>query len=348
MITGKTTNKLNLSNGDIQAYRTVLKFIMSLELRHGDQLPGHDFLRSNLKLGNNTLSKAMQLMNSDGVVSSKNRSKTTLIDINKASIPLFNIAVIQPERLSGISAIYHLYLRQALAKRHCCVLNFFLEEKLKPRNTGRDIDISDIQRLPIAISSQSIDAVINTDRITGTKTPVMQFGSEARNWGVNIDIHGMIQAAVTELQKRGCKHLAIISNIGNFKHPSVMNYPITNNGLEAKQGMEIVKDLLSKPEALRPDGIICSDDYVTQGVTAGIATNTGWQPLIAARVNQQLKLPFFLPVISYVLNAEKLMETSAEILLDGLLSNGRNKQLLKITHHSVEETIEYIKLKILE
>lgn len=348
-----TTKSMNyhISPGGKNAYRVVLNYIRANGLKPGDRLPGHDKLRRSLKLGNNTLSEAIQLMAADGVVTSVRRSRTVIADLSSASVPLWRVAVVASPRPSGIHSLYNLFLRQELIINNCQDVSFV------PPNDYRQLEhpfsIAKVNNLEQEVKLNNLDAIISFYPLAPCAIPILNFTSGPDDWGVKIDIKGMIDDGIKELKKHGCQRLLVISTGDHPEEEPVENGNYSKskwNGFEClsarklgpgtKLGLALAKDLLARPEEQRPQGIVCSDDFTAQGLSIGIAAKSEWRPIVAVRSNTHLPISYFLPVITLGLDPEKLAKAIVAKVVEVLLNPNAKRELTRVAYHDIGQLTE--------
>ncbi|MCF7847765.1 MAG: GntR family transcriptional regulator [Kiritimatiellales bacterium] len=309
-----------------------MKYIVSEHLGAGAALPSHEVLRERLRVGNDTLSQAMQLLAADGVVKTARRIRTVVADPARASIRLWTVALALPPEISAFTSLLHSCLRQSLNQHNCADLTF-----MRPPERRWVIQDShpaaDYIGLDQAAASGEIDAIVAMDRVICRHVPVCRITHHDNDFGVLLDNDAMIADALGVLRRRGSNRPLIIATGEKPRGREIPQLPFVmeEDGPEgrwlriykrpeARQGILLADWLLNLPSAERPDGIVCTDDHVTLGLTAALLRHPAFRVPITTCSNRQIPLPFLLPVIRYEIDVVEVASLTVRLLVDTLLA----------------------------
>lgn len=335
----KTISKIRTKPSVRDVYCRLIKYILKNGLAEGDPLPPHELLRKELKVGNDTLSQAIQLLTYDGVLKTVRRVNTVVADPSKASIHLWTVALAMPPEISAFSSLLQAYLHQSLSRNGCADRTY-----VRPHESQWIIEdehpASDFTGLEQAAASGEVDAIISRDKLICKYVPVCRVSHHDVVFGITYETMDVVKDSQEVLARRGVARPLIVMVGEKQTSLPIPRLPFacmeTKNDAdwlriskqpEARQGLMIAEYLLSLPSKQRPSGIICSDDHVTLGISAGLIKDPAYRPLMTSLSNRQLPLPFLLPVIRYEMDIEALAEKTIEVLTQGLLSN--NKIMIK-------------------
>ena len=314
-------------------YRRLVKYILTNKLTEGDPLPSHELLRKQLKVGNDTLSQAIQLLTHDGVLKTVRRIATAVADPSKASIHLWTIGIALTPEVSSFSSLLQATLSRTLNRYGCSDQTFIrpADDKWLAENEQPAAHFNGLEQ---AAAAGEVDAIISEENVSCKYVPVCRVSHHPTPFGVIYDNQSMVKDSLGVLNRRNSNHPLIILT-GERQHGEIhpaLPFACLEKGNhadhlrihskpQARQGVQIADWIMGLPKAARPDGIICTDDHLTVGLTAALLKEPGYRPPITSYSNKQLPLPFLLPVIRYEIDVEQLAETTVRVLTNGLLTD---------------------------
>lgn len=323
-------SSIRLTNRSKLAYRKVMLYILRQQLEAGDRLPGQEQIREMLAIGSSPLNEALQKMRQDGVLEGRRKFGTVIRDLSRGSVSLFTVGIAQEEGLSGMNTLYFSFIREALLRAQCHPISFLIPKQKTSASASYDI-----QEL-VSFELAQCDAIVSNHPITQCPCPVFQFGAGPMTWGIEIDISGMIQDAFEELCSRGCQSVLILSTTEPDTEittsPKVHFHALTS-ALGTHLGVSLAKQFFPSTENQAYDGVICTDDHVTLGLTASFSARGIFNLPIITRTNRQLPISFFSEVIPYEIDAEQFAKQSVDLMLNRLLEEQSNSKVIKIKYH---------------
>jgi DNA-binding LacI/PurR family transcriptional regulator len=339
-----------ISPESFEAYRECLRYIRRRGLKKGDRLPPQSELRKKLKICQGTLSKALDWLVDDEVLTRKRRVGTFLLETypQKPVPPIWNVGVAVPMfqwNQTWPRLTYEVH--RALVRHQCQDRIYMLSPRAAPDSEIDHRSLGDYTGLAGDVAAGSIDAVITHTRLDSGEVPVCHLiGPEDAEFGVLSDTAATGGEAATGLIRDGCRRLSLVLNGTSPKDavPCWENFrrALSDAGLPCpperllafgegrKAGFHLADHLLSLPASERPDGLVVLDDHVASGLTVALRARVDYRPALAVLVNRQTSEEFLLPVTRYENDLELLARLAVEKLVDWLLDPDRPQTALKV------------------
>ncbi len=333
----------------LRTCKRLVQYIYEHDLEAGDRLPPQAELRRLLGKNNYTLGSAMQALASQGVVARKTCVGTVIRDLDAIGAIPWSVGVATVEApLDGeLSVFANLTLRvqTTLNRLGCRCLAYSCpagKEVDRLRLFGllrHDVEDQQLDGLVmLTMLAQDEWAMLREARIPIVHLPFW----EGAPGGVVLDELSLVHEAMGLLAGLGCRRFGVISVHQPDSRPRFLaglEQGLADAGrsdadgewLDGRFGMaageRVARQLLARPKAQRPDGLIVLDDYVALGLTNVLAQEAGYRPSIVAAVNRQLPLRFALPVYRYLIDLDDMAHRAVKLLQRRLLRPGQADEL---------------------
>ena len=321
--TNKTPRNGNMGLRTEHAKQSVVRYIRDMRLKSGDKLPPNELIRTELGLGNATITRAINALKEDGVLSTKRRVGTYVGDPEADGHPARIIGIgAQKSGDPGIgpfySCLFH-YLSTYLHDQGCQAILFHC----KPTHGESAVELGYFPGLQRSVEEHRLDGVLLMVDIsqaawdwleTRKMHPVFVGATAHVPVGVMIDYSTLAQQAIDELLRQGFTKPAIViasGVIGDFVRPvfSQMTRHLPNFDPDRfyfapsiRKTKDIAEELLRRPRSEQPDGLAILDDQIALELIAGLVRqklNGGkYLPPFVVHTNKQIPMTFPLSPIT--------------------------------------------------
>lgn len=324
----------------IKAYRLVLRYLRTRQMKTGELLPAQPQLRQELGFGNDTLVKAMKWLMEDGVLERRQRVGTMVCDISKATLVDHKVvlAMVSHTKLANEPFYGNLmrsldgYVGQILGAQmriitqrdtESCLSKWPLESFTGLKEL---IDAGDVDAVICPIGT----AVQDVQQVMSMGIPWLHVSSwEQPLCGVAIDPKPMLMEACQMLIERGCQRISLVNYRmripeqprlweGYSQASSELGFemqPILVTGeISIDAGRRLAQRLLQMPLDQRPDGLMLIHDTVASGVTDVLRDQLAYRPQIAVHANVPGSVIFGIPVIRFDVDIYKLARQTVDLL----------------------------------
>jgi len=331
-----------------QACRLILRYIHGHGIQQGSRLPSQTELRQELRLGNDTLGEAMQVLVANGILTRQRKVGTIIEDPHRPAMGLWAVVIAPNDHHAhGYYGMVEFFLRKFLTQRGCEDRTFSSEPGLPVDRPRR---LRDYPGLHDSVEAGLIDVVIASEGMVTEQVPVFCLtATPYADWGVVIDIKYMLQ---------DCWNRHFRSGAANFRptivHPAHPTYLAechvdldqramadlcpTGTGMDVVTydppgllgGQEAARQVLARPSIDRPTLLLCLDGHAAMGLAESIAEHPGYRPHIVTLIPRQAPLLYRLPVTAYEVDVEQLAAQAADQIITAMLKPDADQGL---THY---------------
>lgn len=337
-------SQLPANNQVRQCCKDIVRLIHTRGLGVGDALPKQEDLRQELKYSNNTITPAMQILTSAGMLSRKRRSGTVIENTQAVPRGLWRVGMAVGTMAQELGGQFLTTLYRCLNERidaAGCLGRFYLRTK---NNNGQPHPLEDFSGLVEDLAYGSLDGLLTPaflvrDAITDMEkrgVPLCSVaGCEFAKCGVQLNHFGSVQKSVKLLAANGCKRPILVSNIAPMDGYSAFwegfKCGLSEMGMTADTsqlvvgdllggGVEIATRLLAMPPQDRPDGIIVVNDIMGLGLAGVLRESAGYRPMIIVQTNRQIPLVYAVPVIRLEVDIDELAAQAVDLLISQMLN----------------------------
>lgn len=332
-----------------QAKRMIVRHVRDLNLQPGDRIPSYQKLRSELGLGDATITRAVKSLKSDGVLITRRRAGMYVVD-SEAGGHYGRVVGLAALRAGdrGVGPFYS-YLLQALQaefQSHGCRSELFYQNPTVEDTVGLEL----LPGLERSISTGLLDAVVLTANIDHQSWQHLEeegmypcfVGAYTHSpRAVFLDVGGAMRSMVCELIMRGCRRPALIGGDGVVREliwpafcdmlkdvggadPEWLYF--TGSGVEGAR--QIAARILACDVADRPDGIAILDDMAALAFTSYLVRErSDYAPQFAVMAHRQIALEYpFKDIMMFECDIDELARNTAEITLQYLVGGKRRTE----------------------
>lgn len=306
----------------------------------GEALPRQEVLRRELGVGNATITGAMALLTTHGVLARIDRVGTQVADLQAAVPGLWQVGLTTylPAQPLGSSYFADLFMRLQChllaAGCACCLYHQPL-----PRSDGLPPFLSTYSDLLLAADAGAIDGIVTAGligaathaRLAAGPVPAVELhGWEGSYRGVVVDQYPLGQQGVRLLAARGCRRFAWVQarppelyqqrgwqgfcqGLADCDRPASAGAPYSG-GFGFAGGQQVAAELLALPRALRPGGVIVNDDWIALGLATALQAAGSYDPALVVQTNRQTPLVFPLPVLRFEVDGDEMARQAVALL----------------------------------
>ena len=324
-----------------RAKRLLVRYIREQGLERGDCLLPQNELRRQLDVGAVTISRAVQALSEEGILTTKPRVGTYVLDPNADGRcgRVVGLATFSIE--NGHKSAFFTYLLHCLQARFhelgCQTVIFPMQPKADQIDS---VSLDYFPGLERSVYQGELDAVALVASIdeqswrklekakmcpffVGSATPAPR--------GVYVDVLQTARLMVENLIERGCRRPAIAMPSGELHgdfwpmfcellkdladaDPEALYF--TADHIEG--GHRIAHALMGRTAEDRPDGIAIVDDYIGMGLTCELARErVEYFPHLTCMVNTEVALDFpFKDIVFFEVNVRELAHTAAGMITE--------------------------------
>ncbi|PAW79646.1 MAG: hypothetical protein B9S32_03670 [Verrucomicrobia bacterium Tous-C9LFEB] len=327
----------------LAAYRLMLQYIHERELNIGDRLPTHAELVHELGVCHCTLATAMKWLVVDGVLTRRQKAGTIVSELYprfpKRSIWQVGI-VVPPLTSSYFFPVLTHFQHRHLGLNGLADRTYMLSVNAQPSSEVHVRRPSDFSGLEEDIEAGMLNGILTSTRLMTDKIPVCGSASSASTFGVEIDQSAFARQALTELRKRGCRHIlaGVRPMDDGFSH--LFEEAVEEAGQQmgrslvratgmtgVEYGYRLAQQVLASPASRRIDGVLLRDDITAQACASLLARKGRTDVIVATQTNLQIPMPFAVPTILFALDVDELARLSVSMLLKKLLKPSLKPQL---------------------
>lgn len=342
------------------AYRMLVTEIGRRGLKLGDKLPPQSEMRMTTPFSNSSLSRAMEKLVADGVVTRRSRVGTVVLDPRAVDLSAWTVALLMNW---GLGAPPPPFSAQVMCMLQHGLMSMGCRCRAYPRLRhveGVTERLSDYLNLQEDVDAGVVDAVFvlgdlnEEDRcaLVARGIPVCFSTSwELAPCGVIVDNKTFGCEAVKELAACGRRRFCVVEASGvKGSHRLSAGVRtavaavaggvcerIETNTSGLPGGLRAAADLLVRPKRQRPDSLIVADDYIALSLTQALRSGSDYVPDLAVATHQAMPLSFALPVRRFDLDDVRFAETSVQMLIERLLKPALPDWVEWIAPHRVDE-----------
>ncbi len=344
---------LNLGLKTEQAKLALVRYISDLNLRPGDKLPSQETIRAELGLGNATITRALNELKQDGVLATKRRIGTYVLDSNADGHParIIGIGAFQSGD-PGVGPFYSCLLHHMLThltESNCQAIIFHC----RPTYGKWGIELDYFPGLKRNVEQKRLDGIILMADISSRAWswleerqmyPVFVGANKGISSGVMIDYRQSVREAIRILFSNGVNRPAVIMYKG-LTSASVKSEFIKLTGnrrgfnprkfyfaeTQAKgTPPKVIEKIYSLPKNERPDGLAILDDQLANEIITEITrrrlAGDDYLPKFVVQTNKQIPIAFPIePIAKLEVDVDVLASNVVAFLIDKL----RNRQSVR-------------------
>ncbi|MFZ2657574.1 MAG: GntR family transcriptional regulator [Victivallales bacterium] len=347
----RPVQKNNLGERTEFVKRAIVRHVLEKGLKTGDKLPTQSELRHKLQVGNATIIRAIQSLESEHVLEIRPKIgvflKNSVADGHKG----WTIGIAAQEFAGHpFVGLLLLYIERCLHEYGCQPLIFYGEETFQ----RTDFELEWFPGLRRCASAHLIDGLITTLEFTGegwdflreNRIPASFFGPvDVPCSTVFYDIPAFAKEATEKMLMKGYRRPAMLSVCGivrNYLFPVFTEMTGKLSGFDAEKyyfdgltqhetGKMIASRLLDMPPQERPDFIVSIDDNITTGMVNALIekqwNHVTYAPQIVALCTRQLPLILPWPDIEYLeIDIEVIAKKTVELCLKQLKEPDTEKE----------------------
>ncbi len=347
------TPTLNLGLKTEQAKLALVRYISDLNLRPGDKLPSQETIRAELGLGNATITRALKELKKDGVLTTKHRIGTYVLDSNADGHParIIGIGALQSGD-PGVGPVYSCLLHHMLThltESNCQAIIFHC----RPTYGKYGIELDYFPGLKRNVEQKRLDGIILMADISSRAWswleerqmyPVFVGPNTDMPSGVMIDYRQSIREAIRIFSSNGINRPAVIMYKGSTSASVKSEFiKLTGNrkGFNARKFYfaetqakdtppKAIEKIYSLPKNERPDGLAILDDQLASKIITEITrrrlAGDDYLPKFVVQTNKQIPIAFPIePIAKLEVDVDVLASNVVALLIDKL----RNKQNIR-------------------
>lgn len=327
-----------------QAKRVLVRYIWDLNLQPGDKLPAYEALRRKLGLGSATINRAVCSLEQQGVLETKRRVGTFVVDPEADGHPGWVIGLAALRSGDGgvgpfYSCLLH-YLQTSFHELGCKTEVFY--QKSSDRDT---VDLDCFPGLLRSVTHGKLDSLVLTANLDKTSwgildksgmNPYFVGAPTPASRGVFIDFESAINEMIGDLIHRGCRRPALVSPDGSV-HGSFFpvfrestkslagfdpeDFHFTGHSIDG--GLRICDQICQIRPDERPDGIAIVDDQIAMGLmNKMVRVSNSYSPPFAVMVNKQVQMCFpYDDVEVFEIDIQKLADATVKNAMGLLRGN---------------------------
>lgn len=347
----QSSHKNNLGDRTEFVKRAIVRHILETGLNAGDKLPTQAELRQQLRVGNTTIIRAMQSLDSEHVVEIRQKTGVFVKNPNADGYKGRTIGIAAQEFTGHpFMGFMLLYIQRWLHEYGCHSLIFYGKETFQ----RTDFELEWFPGLRRSVSAHRIDGLITMLEFTSdgwnflkaNRIPVSFVGP------VNVpyssafyDFPAFAEEAIKKILKRGYCRPAMLSACGIVRNYFLPFFAEMTRNLSCfdaakyyfdgqpqhETGKVIADQLLEMLPHERPDFIVSLDDNITVGLISTLIekqwNNVIYAPPMAVLGNRQLPLLLPWPDIEYYeINTEVMAKKVVDLCLKQLKQPDTSKE----------------------
>ena len=328
-----------------QACRMVLRYIHGRGLEPGDKLPSQTDLRQELRLGNDTLGEAMQVLVRCGILTRQRKIGTIIADPHQPALGLWSVALtLNDHHANGYYGMLEFFLRKFLTQRGCEDRTF---NSAGPLPVDQPLELGHFPGLQEAVCAELVDVIVASEGMVAEEAPVFCLTATPHaDWGQVLDVEFVLRQCVRHCQPDS--GAAFRPALVHPKHPAYLTAfqaDLDNrvfrelcpkcDGLDVITfeqpgllgGQEAAEQILAMPPDDRPTGLMCLEGHAAMGLTESLAERPNYRPHILTLVPKQAPLLFRLPVLLFEVDLEQVAREAADRIMESLLNPDRPRDL---------------------
>ncbi len=369
MKTNKTKKKKNIERTPNLGLKTeiaklaLVRYIRDLNLCAGDRLPPQETIRAELGLGNATITRALEELKREGILATKRRVGTYVVDPNADGYParIIGIGSLQsgdPGVGPFFSCLLH-HILTHLTELNCHAVIFHC----KPTYGKWGIGLDYFPGLKRNVKQKRLDGVILMADISkqawnwlekNHMHPIFVGASTYALSGVMIDYRESTQQAIQILLNEGIKkpgvviHEGITSKFVKSEFLKVTsrlkNFDPKTFYFEEPQGKNapptMIDKIYSLPKSKRPDGLAILDDQLANKIISEIVkrklAGDDYLPKFVVQTNKQTPISFPIkPIATLEVDIDELASKLVTLFIDKLKGNNDDQKIIWVAPHIV-------------